>query len=76
MNTYEINANYDGTWWVFDIPALSAQINHQTITARGEARRAADVAHEARGLISMWTDTPEEDITIRTTPTRHSNVAT
>lgn len=64
MNTYEVNAGYDGTWWVFDVPALSSQINHQTITARGQARRAGDVAHEARGLISMWTDTPEEDITL------------
>lgn len=62
METYEVDASYDGAWWVFDIPALLTTVNGRQIVARGQARTAAEVAAEARGIIAMWTDVDEAAI--------------
>jgi predicted XRE-type DNA-binding protein len=59
METYEVDAGYDGKWWVFDIPALFTAVNGRQIVARGQARTAAEVAGEARDIIAMWTDVDE-----------------
>lgn len=59
METYGVEATYDGKWWVFDIPDLFTTVNGRQIVARGQARTAADVAAEARDIIAMWTDVEE-----------------
>ncbi|RLP06437.1 XRE family transcriptional regulator [Propionibacterium australiense] len=42
----------EGSWWVFDIPALGAA---------GQTTRLADVAPESRSIIAMWDeDGPDE----------------
>ena len=64
METYEVDANYDGKWWVFDIPALFTTVNGRQIVARGQARTAAEVAGEARDIIAMWTNVDEATIRV------------
>lgn len=64
METYTVDACYDGKWWVFDIPSLSTAVNGRQIVARGQSRTAAEVATEARGLIAMWTDIDESAVQV------------
>lgn len=59
METYEVDASYDGKWWVFDIPALFKTVNGRQIVARGQARTAAEVTVEARDIVVMWTGVDE-----------------
>ncbi|WP_454932362.1 XRE family transcriptional regulator [Actinomyces oricola] len=60
--SYEVIAHREvypeGTWWVFSIPALDAV---------GQATRLADVAAEARGIISAWNESEPAPHDVRVT---------
>lgn len=62
MHSYEVIAHREvypeGTWWVFSIPALDAV---------GQATRLADVAAEARGIISAWNESEPAPHDVRVT---------
>jgi DNA-directed RNA polymerase specialized sigma24 family protein len=65
MTDYDVEAWKDGRWWTFEIPALTASSPAgRTIVAMGQARRAADVAAEARDVIASWTEADEADVTV------------
>jgi len=59
MSSYEVLARRDGSWWTFEIPALSSPSPRgggHRIIAMGQARSAPEIAGEARALAEMWTD--------------------
>lgn len=61
MTTYDVLVRREvypeGTWWVFDIPALCAT---------GQVTRLADVDWEARCIIAAWDDDDigPDDVTV------------
>lgn len=65
MTVYDVTSSRDGPWWTFEIPALTspAPAKGRNIVAMGQARRAGDVAREARDVIDLWTD--DGDIEVR-----------
>lgn len=69
MTTYEVTSYRDGSWWTFEIPALTSPgpIKGKRIVAMGQARRAEDVAREARDVIDLWTDDPDVDVRVHYT---------
>lgn len=60
MKHYEITAERDGRWWVFEIPELGTG---------GQARTLAEVEFEARGVAAMWLDVAPETVTVSVTVT-------
>ncbi len=65
MTSYSVEAWRDGKWWTFEIVTHTASSpTGHPIVAMGQARRAADVATEARHLAALWTDANEEDIAV------------
>lgn len=67
MTIYDVTAYRDGKWWVFEIPSLtspSPRANGPQIVAKGQARRASDIAPEARSLAALWVDSDESAIEV------------
>lgn len=60
--TYDVTVEREGRWWVFEISELDTA---------GQARNLAEVADEARGIISAWEhvdiDTVEVSVTVKAT---------
>lgn len=69
MTTYEVTSYRDGSWWTFEIPALTSPspTKGKRIVAMGQARRAEDVAREAHDVIDLWTDDPDIDVRVHYT---------
>lgn len=53
--TYEVMAERDGRWWVFEIPELGTG---------GQARYLTDVAFEAQGVAAMWLDVEPDAVDV------------
>lgn len=58
--TFEVTAERDGTWWVFEIPELGTG---------GQARTLAEIDHEAQGVAAMWLNTSPEAVAVAVTIT-------
>lgn len=56
---FEVTAEREGKWWVFEIPALRTG---------GQARSLAEVEGEAHGIIAAWMSVePDEEFTVNVT---------
>lgn len=53
---FNVTAERDGRWWVFEIPELGAG---------GQAHSLAEVDLEAQGVAAMWLDVAPSDVTVR-----------
>ena len=62
----DVTGHRDGAWWTFEIPALTSvsSATGKTIVAMGQARRAEDLAREARDVIDLWSDDPDVDVRV------------
>lgn len=63
---YDVTSYRDGAWWTSEIPALTSvsSATGTTIVATGQARRAEDLAREARDVIDLWSDDPDIDVRV------------
>jgi predicted RNase H-like HicB family nuclease len=52
MKTYAVTTERTGGWWAFSIPEIKG--------AHGQAKRLEQVKGEARDLVSMMLDVPED----------------
>lgn len=53
--TFEVTAEREGKWWVFEIPELGTG---------GQARSLAEVDDEAQGVAAMWLDVEPETVAV------------
>ncbi|MHB1235672.1 MAG: antitoxin HicB [Microbacteriaceae bacterium] len=53
--TFEVVAERDGRWWVFDIPELGTG---------GQAHNLAEVEYEAQGVAAMWLNVEPATVTV------------
>lgn len=64
----EAIARRDGNWWVFEIPELGIiASNGVSMRPFGQAKTAAEVAHEAQDVAVLWEDSGPDDfeVTVR-----------
>lgn len=57
-HTFEVVAERDGKWWVFEIPELGTG---------GQALSLAEAEFEAHDIAAMWLDVKPETITVNMT---------
>jgi len=55
VRTFEVIAERDGRWWVFEIPELGTG---------GQARNLSEVDFEAQGVAAMWLDVGPETVAV------------
>lgn len=58
VRTFQVTAERDGKWWVFEIPELGTG---------GQAHSLAEVDFEAQGVAAMWLDVPPDEIAVAVT---------
>ncbi|WP_167131348.1 hypothetical protein [Paramicrobacterium chengjingii] len=61
-HVFDVVSYRDGNWWTFEIPGLTSTASEgRRIVAMGQARKASDVAREAKGVAALWLDLPDAD---------------
>lgn len=55
MRTFEVKAQREGRWWVFEIPELGTG---------GQARSLDEVDFEAQGVAAMWLDVAPANVAV------------
>lgn len=63
--TFAVNVEREGRWWVFDIPELGTG---------GQARSLHEVPYEAQGVAAMWLDVSPETVEVNVTITGQDQV--
>lgn len=58
VRTFEVTAEREGPWWVFEIPALGTG---------GQAHTLAEVEYEAQSVAAAWLDVPFETVDVHVT---------
>lgn len=67
VRTYQVTAEREGRWWVFEIPELGAA---------GQAHNLAEVDEEARGITAAWLDVEPDTIAVAVTVTAPAHALT
>jgi predicted RNase H-like HicB family nuclease len=60
VKSYRVTARRSGKWWAFQAPDVPGAV--------GQARRLEQVEHEARDVLSMMLNVPEESIEVELVP--------
>lgn len=55
VRTFDVTAEREGRWWVFEIPELGTG---------GQAASLNEVDHEAQGVAAMWLDVPPSEVAV------------
>ena len=67
METYDVVAKFDGTWWTFEIGSLTSPSGRGAgtqLVAMGQSRQAKTVPQDARDLAALWTDQDPSQIDV------------